>query len=100
LALGHLRISPNEWKGWTLREFDLAYNAWSKVNIVEPWERARAISFYVLKPYDTKKSLTKWEDVFQIASDKKKKKPTIHIRKMTQEERAEFEQITGEKASA
>jgi hypothetical protein len=97
--LGHLRIDPYDWPRWTLRDFELAYKAWVEVNVNAPWERARAISFYILKPNDTKGVLNKWSDVFELAIDKKKKKPNIFIRKMTAVEIQEFDKITGEKSN-
>jgi hypothetical protein len=61
----------------------------------EPWERARAISFYAVAPHTDK--IKKWDDLFPLYSDrfrkKKKLKPNATIRDMTDEEKKEFEQI-------
>lgn len=82
-----------------MREFDVAYSAWAKVNITQPWEIARMQSFYVLKPNDSKGVLKTWRDVFPLNSDKRvKMKPTIFINKLSEEEKRIFETVTGEKA--
>jgi hypothetical protein len=84
-----LRISPNEWPTWTLRDFDLAYSGWREVNIDEPWQRARAISFYSLAPHS---DVSRWTDVFKLDSDPKpKKKHLVVVREWTEEEKQIFE---------
>lgn len=98
MALGHLRIDPLEWPRWTLREFDLAYEGWAQVNINDRWEQVRALSFYSMICHVKKGTLNKWEDVFKLASDsikkKSKTKANAIIRKMTENEKKEFQEIT------
>jgi hypothetical protein len=94
LALGHLRIDPWDWPKWTIREFDIAYDGWSQINIRDKWERVRALSFYSMVPHLKQGTLKNWKDVFSVDWDKKvkKQKPVI-IRPMTDEEKKEFEFI-------
>lgn len=94
MALGHLRIDPWEWARWTLKEFNLAYEGWAKVNVREKWEQIRALSFYTVSPHDQKGSLKKWEDLFSFSWDKKRKIIFATVGKMTEEEKQEFEFIT------
>jgi len=82
-----------------MKDFELAYDGWLEINVKQDWEIARAISFYILKPHDSKDVLKKWDDTFALSTDKKKKKPNIFIRKMNKDEEKEFEQITGLKAN-
>jgi hypothetical protein len=87
-----LKVDPWHWAKWTLKDFHIAYEAWSIINLQEPWERVRALSFYTLAPHTDK--LKNWSDVFPIRTDKKIKQKKLTIRKMTGEEREWFEQVT------
>ena len=94
MALGHLRIDPWDWPRWTLKEFNIAYEGWAKINVQERWEQIRALSFFSLAPHDSKGSLKKWEDVFSLSWDKKPKvKSFAKVGKMTEADMKEFEDI-------
>ncbi len=92
-----MRIDPWDWPRWTLKEFDIAYEGWTQVNITERWEQIRALSFYSMIAHVKAGSLNNWEDVFSLRSDKYKKKRKVKanaiIRPMTEEEKREFEFI-------
>ncbi len=79
------------WARWTLREFDLAYDGWRQVNVTDPWERARAISFYAFSPHVKSGTFKAWKDLFSIPGEKVKKKQNRNLvaRAMTKEEREE-----------
>ena len=42
------------------------------------WERARMISFFTVKPHDSKKRIKKPSSLFELSSDKKHRKKTIN----------------------
>ena len=90
-----MRIDPWEWARWTLKDFNTAYEGWARINVYDPWERTRALSFYVIASQGAK--VDKWQDVFALDSDKtkgkKKLKPNAIIRPQTEQEKREFEQI-------
>lgn len=84
VALGVLRIPIDEWPLWTLRDFDNAYEVWQRVNIKEPWERIRALSYYQLVSQGAK--IKRWQDVFPINGEKKVKKQKAIFREPTKDE--------------
>lgn len=96
MALGHLRIDPWEWARWTLKEFNIAYEGWTQINVTDQWERARAISYYSLIAHVEKGKIKTWQDLFPLSSDKLRKKHKIKsaiIRPMTEQEKEEFKYI-------
>lgn len=90
MALGHLRIHPFDWARWTMREFWLTYQGWLEINVYQPWEIGRAVSFYILNSQGAK--LNKWEDVFSVGGSKEISEAIF--RNSTPEEQAEFERMT------
>lgn len=89
MALGHLRLSPFEWPVWTLRDFELAYKGWLEINVKDPWQRTRAMSFYIARAYTN--DFKSWSDIFQIPGEKIKKKEKVFLRPQTEEEKRQFE---------
>lgn len=65
-------ISLKEWPLWTLKEFHLAYEAWQKVNIREPWERTRAAAWHVARSAGAT-DVREWHELFELPWDKKKR---------------------------
>lgn len=64
------------------------------MNVDEPWQRTRVISYFTLKPHDTKDTLKELKDVFSLSSDKKvKKKAMAIIRDMTEEEKKIYKEL-------
>lgn len=79
-----LRIPINEWPLWTLREYINAYNAWRQVNVLEPWRRTRALSYYNLIAQGAK--VKKWTEIFPIEGDKIDKRLSAVVSDPTKEE--------------
>ncbi len=89
--MGNLRISPLEWPHWTLREFYSAYKAWRKVNIIDPWERARVQVFTLGTANGAKWKEPK--DAFSIPGEKRKKRHVAIIREPTKAEKELLESL-------
>ncbi len=85
-------LQPWEFGRWTLKEFNLAYSAWCEVNVNAPWERARAISFYSMKPHF---KVNEWSDIFKLGNEikKERKRPHMLISLPTEEDKKLLAQI-------
>lgn len=84
MAFGLLRINIVEWPFWSLREFDNAFEAWHKINVQQPWEIERVISYYVVKSQGA--IISDWKKLHTIPGEKRKKAKKAKVRLPTKEE--------------